>query len=240
MLQRAHIVSVHRETPRSLLLDVRLSEPLPFRAGQAVLIGSGDSSPLRPYSIAAGPAVCERTATLQLLVGVGDDGTPGPHLPVVTPGTRVAVEGPFGTFVYPGHVDERAVLFVAGGSGIAPLRAMLQDVLESRQPPVASLLYSARTPDEFAFDAELTALAREGRLRYQRTATREADPAWHGERGRISRAHLEVMVESPETLCFVCGPAALVHEVPRMLLDIGVAPERIRVEEWAIPKAPPR
>ena len=238
MLQRAHIVSVHRETPRSLLLDVRLGEPLPFRPGQAVLIGTGDHGPRRPYSIAAGPAICARTGTIQLLVGVGDDGTPGPHLPVVTPGTAVAIEGPFGSFVYPGGVDERTVLFVAGGSGIAPLRAMLQDALESSRPPTVSLLYSARTPDEFAFDAELAALAGEGRLRYQRTATREADPAWHGERGRISRAHLEVMVESPETLCFVCGPTALVHEVPRMLRDIGVAPERIRVEEWAVPRAP--
>ena len=79
MLQRAHIVSVHRETPRSLLLDVRLAEPLSFRAGQAVLIGAGDSSARRPYSIAVGPEVCSRTATLQLLVGIGDDGTPGPH-----------------------------------------------------------------------------------------------------------------------------------------------------------------
>lgn len=238
MLQRAHIVSVHRETPRSLLVDVRLGEPLPFRPGQAVLIGSGDSNPRRPYSIAAGPAVCARTGTIQLLVGVGDDGTPGPHLPVVTPGTPVVIEGPLGSFVFPGRVDERTVLFVAGGTGIAPLRAMLQDALESSaRPPAVSLLYSARTPDEFAFDAELSALAREGRLRYRRTVTRDADPAWHGERGRISRAHLEVMVDNPETLCFVCGPTALVHEVPRMLREIGVAPDRIRVEEWAVPKA---
>jgi len=30
----------------------------------------------------------------------------------------------------------------------------------------------------------------------------------------------------------VCGPESLVHEVPRMLHELGVAPERIRVEEW--------
>lgn len=239
MLQRAHIVSVHGETPRSLLLDVRPDGPLPFQAGQAVLIGASGSSPRRPYSIAASPASCRRAQTIQLLVGLGDDGTPGAHLPVVAPGTPVVIEGPLGTFVYPRRVRERAVLFVAGGSGIAPLRAMLQEALESSQPEAVSLLYSARTPDEFAFDAELTALAREGRLRYRRTATREADSAWHGERGRISRAHLEAMVETPETLCFVCGPAALVHEVPRMLRDIGVAGDRIRVEEWAVPKAQP-
>jgi hypothetical protein len=46
---------------------------------------------------------------------------------------------------------------------------------------------------------------------------------------------LEACVDDPETLCFVCGPEALVHEVPRMLQDIGIAPSRVRVEEWAIP-----
>jgi ferredoxin-NADP reductase len=44
---------------------------------------------------------------------------------------------------------------------------------------------------------------------------------------------LEAAVISPETLCFVCGPDALVHDVPGMLRDIGVPEERIRVEEWA-------
>jgi ferredoxin-NADP reductase len=33
-------------------------------------------------------------------------------------------------------------------------------------------------------------------------------------------------------LCFVCGPAAMVDDVPRMLMNLGVEPERIRIEEW--------
>ena len=45
---------------------------------------------------------------------------------------------------------------------------------------------------------------------------------------------LEAAVEDVETLCFVCGPEALVHEVPRMLREIGIAPSRVRVEEWAV------
>jgi ferredoxin-NADP reductase len=50
---------------------------------------------------------------------------------------------------------------------------------------------------------------------------------------------LEAAVEDAETLCFVCGPESLVHEVPRMLYDIGIASSRVRVEEWAVP-APAR
>jgi ferredoxin-NADP reductase len=237
MLQQAHIVNAVRETPRTVLLHVALDEPLSFKAGQAVLIGA-PAAARRPYSIAVGPTESAKARAITLLVGIGDDGTPGPHLPLTTPGTPVVIEGPLGTFVYSPDAAERSVLLVAGGSGIAPLRSMLHEALATSPSPAVSLLYSARTPEEFAFDAELSALAQEGRLKYRRTATREADPSWHGDRGRISRAHLEALVDGPDTLCFVCGPAALVHEVPRMLGEIGIALTRIRVEEWALPRAP--
>ena len=237
MLVRAHIFDVERATPRSLLLRVGLEAPFHYQPGQAVLVGSVSSEVRRPYSIANGPSRSARDGRLELLVGLGEDGTPGSHLPVVDAGIPLVLEGPMGNFVSPLAIREGAALFVAGGSGISPLRAMLQELLDRGPAPRLSVLYSARTPAEFAFDGELRALAGEGRLRYHRTATREADATWHGDRGRISRAQLESMVDGPETLCFVCGPAALVHEVPRMLRDIGVPPERIRVEEWAVARS---
>lgn len=226
-----------RATPRSILLEIALSRPFAFNAGQAVMVGAAGGAARRPYSIAVGPREAARTGRLELLVGVGADGSPGPHLPSIEAGTRVDVEGPFGTFLLPGRVDEPAILFVAGGTGIAPLRAMLHEALGSAPSPRISVLYSARTAEEFAFDDELTALAGGGQIRYRRTATREAGASWEGGRGRISRAQLEDVVDRTDTLCFVCGPTALVHEVPRMLREIGIAPDRIRVEEWATPGA---
>ncbi len=237
MLLRAHIHDVRRATPRSLLLSVGLDAPFEYEAGQAVLVGSASSETRRPYSIANGPGRSARDRRLELLVGLGEDGTPGPHLPVADAGIPLTLEGPFGSFVPPSTIRGESVLFVAGGSGIAPLRAMLQELLDDDAAPPINLLYSARAPEEFAFDDELRTRAAAGRLRYHRTATREAGPGWHGDRGRISRAQLEALVDGPETLCFVCGPAALVHEVPRMLREVGVAAERIRVEEWAAPKS---
>ncbi len=170
-------------------------------------------------------------------MGLGADGVPGPHLPSVDPGAAVEIEGPIGTFKFPDRVDQPAALFVAGGTGIAPLRAMLHEALGVEPPPRVSVLYSARTATEFAFDDELTELARQGRIRYWKTATRETPPTWQGGQGRISRAQLEAVVDGPDTLCFICGPEALVHEVPRMLGELGIPPAQIRVEEWAAPRA---
>lgn len=234
----AIISRVSRATPRSALLQIALARPFAFSAGQAVLIGATGTGITRPYSIAVGPHEAARTGHLELLMGLGADGTPGPHLPSLAAGTPVEIDGPIGTFRYPDRLREPAVLFVAGGSGIAPLRAMLHEALGAPEGPEVSVLYSARTAEEFAFDDELTVLAGDGRIRYEKTATRETGGMWQGGRGRISRAQLEAVVARPDdTLCFVCGPDALVHEVPRMLREIGVAPGRIRVEEWVAPRA---
>ena len=232
MLQTAIVDRAAPATPRSVLLRVRLDGAFPFLAGQAALIGAHALPSLRPYSIAVGPGEAARDRYLEFLIGLGPDGTPGPHLPDLSPGTRVDIEGPLGSFVFPETPDETSFLFVAGGTGIAPLRAMWHQALAGGETRRIGVVYSARTPDEFAFDDELTALAAAGRVAYVRTATRHSGGAWDGGSGRIDRTRLEAAVVSRETLCFVCGPEALVHDVPGMLREIGIAAERIRVEEW--------
>lgn len=232
MLLTATIDDVSAATPRAVLVRVALDAAFPFAAGQAALVGLHGQGERRPYSIAVGPAEAAREGRLEFLIGLGPDGAPGPHLPHAARGVRVDVEGPLGTFSFPEAPVERRFLFVAGGSGIAPMRAMVHHALMAGPDWRLALVYSARTPDELAFDDELRALAAKGRMGYHPTATRHSTESWSGSRGRISKELLNAALENPETLCFVCGPEALVHEVPGMLGELGVAPARIRVEEW--------
>ncbi len=206
-----------------------------FAAGQAVALGQHGQPFRRPYSIAVGPEEAARDRRLEFLVGFGPDGAVGPHLPDLAAGMTLDLEGPFGGFTFPADPRERHFLFVAGGSGIAPLRSMLHHALAGDSSWRLSVVYSARTPGEFAFDDELAALAAAGRIQYRRTATRDSGPDWSGDTGRVSRALLQSVVEDEETLCFVCGPESLVHEVPRMLRELGVPSDSVRVEEWAAP-----
>jgi xylene monooxygenase electron transfer component len=147
-------------------------------------------------------------------------------------GSRIAVEGPVGTFVFPADPVERQFLFVAGGTGIAPLRSMIGHALQAGVKGRLHLLYSARTPADFAYLPEMRRYAADGQLELAVYATREVPKRWRERRGRITRDQLTPLVEDPETLCFVCGPAAMVADVPRMLVEIGIDPKRIRVEEW--------
>jgi ferredoxin-NADP reductase len=219
-------------TPRARIVRIDLGdESFPYRAGQALLVGSHGSHQRRPYSIADSPECAERDRCLELLVGVEPDGRAGPHLTMV-PGELVDVDGPVGRFTFPEHPAERRFLFIAGGTGIAPLRAMLRHALGVPHDEIG-LLFSARTPGELAYEPEFRALADAGRIELQLRVTREVAPdVWGGTRGRLSNADLAPLVHDVKTLCFVCGPPALVREIPRALEALGVPRKRIRTEEW--------
>ena len=99
-------------------------------------------------------------------------------------------------------------------------------------PGRARLLYSARTPSDFPYLRELRGLVWQGRLELSLTATREVGAKWRGERGRIGGNRLAPLVDHPDTLCFVCGPTAMLNDVPLMLMGLGIAKNRILIEEW--------
>jgi Na+-transporting NADH:ubiquinone oxidoreductase subunit F len=220
-------------TPRSLIVQLDLAgATLDYCAGQAVVLGRSGQPVRRPYSLALAPHEARESGTLELLVGLDAAGSAGEHLIDLAPGIRVDVDGPVGSFHFPAHPRERHFLFVAGGTGIAPLRAMLHEALARGEQWAVSVVYSARTADEFAYGDELRTLARARRIQLWQTVTREPAQAWTGWRGRIALHHLEEMVQDPDTLCFVCGPHALVEDVPRLLQQVGVTPGRIRTEDW--------
>jgi NAD(P)H-flavin reductase len=184
-----------------------------------------------PYSIASAPEESAAHDYLEFLLKLEPEGW-GSHLSGLRRGADVAVQGPFGSFVLPEKPVEQQFLFVAGGTGIAPLRSMIVHAVETRLPGRLHLLYSARTADDFAYLPELRRLSRRGGLELALNVTRESPSRWRGERGRITEQQLAPLVEDRATLCYVCGPAAMVDEVPRMLIRLGIAERRIRIEEW--------
>jgi NAD(P)H-flavin reductase len=228
------IVDILSATPRSRLvrLDLR-GQPLSFAPGQAVMVGAHAQSERRPYSIASSPEQVLETGCLELLVSVENDGSLGANFGSAARGTLVDVEGPIGGFTLPRHARDSWLLFVAGGAGIAPLRAMLDHVLRAGPAYRPSLLYSARRADEFAFIDELRAHSDAGLLELHQTVTRNDSPSWTGWRGRVGQAHFEALLHEPAvTLGFVCGPEAFVRESVATITALGVPESQVRTESW--------
>ena len=202
------------------------------------MIGAPGYQPRRPYSIASSPERVAETRALELLIALESDGTLGAHVAGVNPGGALDVEGPLGTFLFPLEPPPQRLVFVAGGTGIAPLRAMIDHILRRDRTQPIALLYSARNADEFAFIDELRSHERRGHLHLHQTVTRDDRAAWAGARGRIGRSQFESVVADPaNTLCFVCGPRALVNESVSTLAALGVPADAIRTEAWVVPSA---
>jgi benzoate/toluate 1,2-dioxygenase reductase component len=228
------IADIAVATPRSRLvrLDMR-EQSFTFEPGHAVMVGHHGQSERRPYSIASSPEQAAETQQIELLISVEQNGNLGSNLEPAAPGTLVDVEGPIGVFTLPPVRHDGWLLFVAGGTGIAPLRAMLDHTLRRPPGPRISMLYSARRGDEFAFVDELVRHAKAGRLELHQTVTRDESTAWSGRRGRIGRSHFEAVLHDPGgTLCVVCGPEPLVNESVGTLKALGVPDTQIRTEQW--------
>lgn len=200
-----------------------------YRAGQAASLAAGPVEST-PYSIASAPHETARDGWLEFLIKVDGSTRFGAVVDSLQPDTPIRVDGPAGNFTLPDLSPGLPLLFIAGGTGIAPLRSMILEALHTRKEGKLALVYSARTPDEFAYVDELRGLAVEGSLALTLTLTGKAED-WTHSRGRAGVAHLSDLV-TPGTLAFVCGPPAMVAELPAALVSLGLPRERVRTEDW--------
>ena len=225
-----HLVTNEAATPTTRLLRVALDgAPYSYRAGQAASV-STETGQHTPYSIASAPYETAEGDFLQFLVKVDGSTRFGSQVTALSPGATVHVQPPTGGFGLPPDAPKHPLLFIAGGTGIAPVRSMLMQAIHIDKQHRPTLLFSARSPDEFAFVNEFHALQDAGKLTLILTLTGNA-LEWQHARGRASRDQLAALI-APEMLYFVCGPPAMVAEVPAMLVDLGVKDEQIRIERW--------
>jgi ferredoxin-NADP reductase len=126
-------------------------------------------------------------------------------------------------------------LLIAGGSGIAPLMAMLRHRARRKVRAPALLLYSSRSLEDVIYREELDAMARrDPDLRVVNTLTRKQPEGWMGHRRRIDKALLAEACFPPEQnpKIFVCGSTPLVEDVSRLLVELGHDPLPIKTERF--------
>jgi predicted ferric reductase len=172
-----------------------------------------------PFSLSAAPDGSDLRFTVKAL---GDHTT---WLQSVDPGTRVALEGPYGGFL-DALPTERRMLFIAGGIGITPFRGLVEDL---DRPGEVALLYRNRTPDDAVFRDDLERLSAdlgfELHLSYSRTDD-HTDPFGPA-------ALLRLVPDLRERDVFVIGSPRLVAAARRGARLAGVPATRIHVESFS-------
>ena len=186
----------------------------------------------RSYSIASAPD----GARLSIAVERIDDGEVSPYLAgELRPGDLLEVRGPIGGYFVWEPSLGGPLWLIAGGSGVAPLLAMVRHRAATSSRVPARLLYSSRSAEEVLAGDELERLERaDGAFTVTHTLTRAQPPGWTGFRRRIDVAMLEEVGWPPQDgpLVYVCGPTRLVEAVADALVELGHEPARVRTERF--------
>lgn len=229
------VIQSSPETPRTKSLFLEVPGWEGHRAGQHVdvrLTAEDGYQAERSYSIASAP----ENGRVELLVERLDDGEVSPYLTdELRTGDGLELRGPIGGWFAWETREGGPLLLVAGGSGIAPLMAMVRHRKAAGSDAPVRLLYSSRSYEEIIFREELEDLAAEDEsLEIKHTLTRSAPEGWTGYDRRIDQAMLNDVAFSPEDrpLAFVCGPTPLVETVATALVGLGHDPTRIKTERF--------
>jgi ferredoxin-NADP reductase len=221
------------KSARSLVFDVPgWPGHLPGQHVDVRLTAEDGYSVQRSYSISSAPDGNRVELAVQRVV----DGEVSPYLcDVLSVGDKIELRGPVGGWFVWRPADQAPVTLVAGGSGIAPLMAMVRTRASEGSRVPFRLVYSVRTPDDVLFADELRQRARDDAgLDVRLVHTRQTPEGSPEPPGRLGVATLNTYGWPAEFTpnCFVCGPTGFVETVSDILVALGHDPRRVRTERF--------
>jgi CDP-4-dehydro-6-deoxyglucose reductase len=221
---------------RHLVFDTVGQWRLDFAPGQHLCLGTALNGKRveRFYSIASAPTGGNRFEVC--VKASAHSGTFGQHLAEMKPGDRLDCNGPAGKFRLKEPV--RDAVFVASGTGLAPLRAMLLHLLTAEQHrgggAQLTLILGTRRPDWRYYYDEFSEFARRlPNFRFWPTVSRPTE-GWHGRTG-YSQAHLQEALAGRLSGIdvYLCGHAAMVSEIRQSLEQTGFDIDSVVYEKYS-------
>jgi len=209
----------HAPDTRSLFLR---GPRLAFRPGQFIscLLPVGGETLIRPYSIASSPEEDDLEICLNLVPG----GLASPYLLRLPVGAAVRFTGPWGTFVLD-RAPEAEAVFIADGTGVAPIRPMLRRALATATRHPLRLLYGAADPERLLYRAELEALARQhAGFRFEHVPSVRL-------RDEVARRWVDGDADRCRRF-FICGVGEIVPALRDLLRGAGYERRAVQYEKW--------
>ncbi|MFE1443560.1 2Fe-2S iron-sulfur cluster-binding protein [Streptomyces sp. NPDC058739] len=207
----------------------------PFLAGQYVGVLTDGTN--RPYAISSSPARLDHwDLTVRRVPGGRISNL---LVDTVRPGDALTTTGPMGTFHHNPLFHGEDVVFLAGGSGVAPAMSMIRDIVDGGLARRFHLIYGSRSADDILFREELDTLAA-GRpnLRVDHVVT-EPPADWAGPTGFLTAALITTLAGPLDgRMVYVCGPQALYPYALDQLAALGHPRRRVRFEANGAPADP--
>ena len=223
--------AIERLTPAIVEVQLRpLAAPLEFLPGEFVLLEDrARRVPPRSYSIANAP---RPDGSISLLITRVLEGQTSSWVhDRLSTGDDVTITGPYGTFVAD-PASTAPCLHLAAGSGLAPIRALIEAALAGAPDRSQTLVFSARTEaDELHRERILSWQAAYPSFRYFRTLSRGPGA---GPRGRVPEVLPGLCRELGGHEVFIAGAPGFVRACAIAAEALGAAPERLHTEPFFV------
>ncbi len=220
----AEVLKVEQLTELEKLFTLQLpnGHSLGNQPGQFVevsLLGIGEA----PISVTSSPS--RSNGTFELCIRRAGDLTNALHQ--LKAGQDVGIRGPFGHGFSTENMQGKDILFAAGGLGLAPLRSLINQVLDNRGYfERVIILYGTKHPSEILFKAELQAWSKQDNIEFYMTVDR-ADESWLGNVGVITTLFSSLAINPRNTVAAICGPPIMYRFVLMELMSKGIPETQI-------------
>ena len=147
-------------------------------------------------------------------------------------GTKVNVSGPYGNFWL--RESNAPLVFVCGGSGLAPIKALLEHLLTKDITRKTTLIFGARTQKDLYYYDELRAIedSTNGQFSFFPLLSEEPEVShWSGERG-LCTEHISKVPHIDKCHAYLCGPPGMVDSAINELKNNGVSEEHIFYDKF--------
>ena len=217
---------------RFIQLHFELIKPhtMEFQAGQYVSIKVDEQGTRRSYSICSSPEI---THGFELLVDLSPGGVGCQYLKCLKFGDQISFLGPMGHFITPENPLEDEAVMIATGSGIAPFRSMLADLLRVKQDKHPITLYwgMRHARDLFWLDEFQDLMDSFNNFKFHPVLSKP-EKDWSLSRGRVTDV-LIAQENLPKTAGYsLCGSQAMIEDVRKILIDRGVSEDFIHWEKF--------
>lgn len=202
--------------------DQELVKSFIYRPGQFVMlsvIGTGEA----PFSISSSPTHAGVIELCARRIGQVTNA-----LFKLAPNTMVGIRGPYGNGFPIEQLEGNSLLLVAGGLGMAPLRSLLNYVLDNRSKfKDVILMYGARNPEEMLFKYELLNLIDRADVKCLLTVDKDESKIWKAYTGVVTKLFEHVEINPAQTYAAICGPEIMFKFVLEKLLQRNFPKDRI-------------
>lgn len=221
----AEVAAVRDLTHDVRKIDLALIDPpqMYFLAGQFVsfeIDRPGFPIPAtRPYSIASPP---EQTDRIELVLNRVEEGPGSTYLFGLREDQRTSFKGPVGSFTL--RDNARDVLFVATGTGIAPIRSMLWSLANRASTRRITLFWGLRSQRDLYYQDELAVLSQ--RLPNLSATITLSQPTggWDGAVGRVSPLVANAVTTTSNLEAYLCGNGGMIRDVRDIVRQKGLCP----------------